>query len=294
MAARELQERKLNRVDQLIAMLDSDNRHARYGACNGMAMAGFKSPKAVEAVMKRLEKDEDILFRYFAVDALASRNKPWGQNEEYGLNAAAGPAVPLLLKLASRPVPNDPRQHLHWWISEALFDKRKDLFQQYVSSGKADDALLVSAIDSFLNNENGRARSMVAFGRLTDQQLEPLWGTILKSVREGAPSGIMFSYGVRTDGLTILAKHRIKEGLDLCMELAVEERDKSTGWVPWHAKTLLEVLPNYGKDAEPVVKVIEQWPVLKGRGAAELVAKLQDLKKKIEGSEKLPLRHIGK
>jgi hypothetical protein len=294
MAARELQVRKLNRVDQLIAMLDSDNRHARYGACNGMAMAGFKSPKAVEALMKMLEKDEDILFRYFAVDALASKNKPWGQNEEFGLNAAAGPAVPLLLKLSSRPVPNDSRQHLHWWISEALFDKRKDLFQQYVSSGKTDDVLLISAIDSFLNNENGRARSMVAFGRLTDQQLEPLWGTILKCVREGAPSGIMFSYGVRTDGLAILAKHRIKEGLDLCMELAVEERDKSTGWVPWHAKTLLETLANYGKDAEPVVKVIAQWPVLKGRGTAELVAKLQDLKKKIEGSEKLPLRRIGK
>lgn len=294
MAARELQQRKLNRVDQLIAMLDSDNRHARYGACNGLAMAGFKSPEAVAAITKRLEKDEDILFRYFAVDALASRNKPWGQNEEYGLNAAAGPAVPLLLKLASRPVSNDPRQHLHWCISEALFDSKKDLFKQYVPSGKAEDALLVSAVDSFLNNENGRARSMVAFGKLTDQQLEPLWDTILQCVRQGAPSGIMFSFGVRTDGLKALAKYRIKEGLDLCMELAVEERDKSTGWVPWHANTLFEILPNYGKDAEPVVKVIEQWPILNGRGSAELVAKLQDLKKKMESSEKLPLKSIGK
>ncbi len=292
MAARELQQRNLNRVDQLIVMLDSDNRHARYGACNGMAMAGFKSPKAVEAVMKRLEKDEDILFRYFAVDALASKSQPWGQKEEYGLNAAAGPAVPLLLKLASRPVPNDPRQQLHWWIAEALFDKRKDLFRHYVSSGKADEALLVSAIDNFLHNENGRARSMVAFGKLTDQQLEPLWGTILKCVREGAPSGIMFSFGVRTDGLTVLAKHRIKEGLDLCMELAVEERDKSNGWVPWHAMTMVEVLPNYGKDAEPVVKVIENWTVLNGRGKAELAPKLQELKEKIETAQKLPLKSI--
>jgi len=294
MAARELQERKLNRVDQLIAMLNSDNRHARYGACNGLAIAGFKSPKAVEAVMKRMEKDEDILFRYFAVDALASRSQPWGQKEEYGLNAAAGPAVPLLLKLASRPVPNDPRQQLHWWIAEALFDKRKDLFRYYVSSGKTDEAMLVSAIDHILNNENGRARSMVAFGKLTEPQLEPLWGTILKSVREGAPSGIMFSYGVRMDGLTAMGKHRIKDGLDLCMELAVEERDKSTGWVPWYANTLMESLPNYGKDAEPVVKVIEQWPILKGRGGADLAKKLQDLQKKMETAQKLPLKNISK
>lgn len=294
MAARVLQDRKLDRVDPLLAMLDSENRHARYGACNGLAMAGFNSPKAVEAVMKRLEKDEDILFRYFAVDALASKSQPWGRKEEYGLNAAAGPAVPLLLKLASQPVPNDPRQQLHWWIAEALFDKRKDLFKYYVSSGKTDEAILISAIDSILNNENGRARSMVAFSKLTEQQLEPLWETILKCVREGAPSGIMFSFGVRTEGLTALAKYQIKEGLDLCMELAVEERDKSTGWVPWHAKTLLEILPNYGKDAEPVVKVIENWPVLKGRGAAELVAMLDGLKKKMESAQKLPLKNIAK
>ena len=133
---------------------------------------------------------------------------------------------------------------------------------------------------------------MVAFSKLTEQQLEPLWGTILKCVREGAPSGIMFSFGVRTDGLTALAKHRIKEGLDLCMELAIEERDKSTGWVPWHANTMLEILPNYGKDAEPVVKVIEAWPVLNGRGKAELVAKLENLKKKMETAQKLPLKSI--
>jgi hypothetical protein len=294
MAARELQARKLNRVEPMIAMLDSENRFARYGACNGLAMAGFKSPEAVAAIMKRLEHDEDILFRYFAVDALASRNKPWGQNEEFGLNAAAGPSVPLLLKLASRPVPGDPRQHLHWCIAEALFSGEKDLFKQYEASGKVDDALLIAAIHSFLSNENGRARSMVAFGRLTGQQLEPLWETILKCVREGAPSGIMFSFKVRTEGLKALAKHRIQEGLDLCMELAVEERDHSTGWVPWFAETLIEVLPEYGKHAEPVVKVIAEWPILKGRGGAEMAAKLEDLKKKMEGAEQPPLQSIRK
>lgn len=104
----------------------------------------------------------------------------------------------------------------------------------------------------------------------------------------------MFSYRVRIGGLEALARHRIKEGLDLCMKLAIEERDNSTGWMPWFGNTLLEVLPHYGKDAEPVVKVIEEWSILKGRGGAELATKLQDLKKKMEEAEKLPLKSIGK
>jgi len=295
-AAKILQEQKLNRVDKLIAMLDSDNRYARYGACNGMALAGFKSPEAVAALIKKIESDEDILFRYFAVDALASKSKPWGQNEEYGLNAVAGPAVPLLLKLAGKPVPNDPRQHLHWWIAEAFSPKGKNLLQQYAASGTIDDALLVSAISSILHNENGLARSMIAYDKLTEKQLEPLWGTILECVREGAPSGIMFSYGVRTSGIEVLAKHRIKEGLDLMYELSeshlqLPDSVEESRWMPWYAETLFKVLPEYGKHAEPLVAVVEQWPALKGRGA-ELAKKLPELKQKIQDAGSPPLKSI--
>jgi len=91
----------------------------------------------------------------------------------------------------------------------------------------------------------------------------------------------------------VLAKYRIKEGLDLCKELAIEERDKSTGWVPWYGMTLIDTLPNYGKDAEPVVKVIETWSILKGRGATDLAKKLPELKKKVEASQKLQLKSIS-
>jgi hypothetical protein len=291
-AATALYEQNLNRVDKLITMLDSDNRFTRYGACNGMALAGFKSPKAVEALCKKIEKDEDILFRYFAVDALSSKNQPWGQKEEYGLASAAGPAVPLLLKLASKPVPNDPRQQLHWAISEALFYYKKDLFKNYSAGGTVDDALLVGALEQFLKNENGRARSMVALEKLTDKQLEPLWPDILQATRERAPSGIMFSGGVIDSGITVLAKHRIKEGLDHMLELAKSDLSRTDGWAPSFWKIMFKALPDYGKDALGVVDVIEKWPILEKPGGAPIKAELPALRKKIEASQKLALKSI--
>jgi hypothetical protein len=99
--------------------------------------------------------------------------------------------------------------------------------------------------------------------------------------------------GGRGEGIDILSQYRIKERLDHCLELAIGERDKPTGWVPWRGKTLLQTLPNYGKDAEPVVHVVETWPILKGRGGVELNTKLDELKKLMTEAEKLPMQSIG-
>lgn len=285
-------ERKLNRADKLTAMLDSDDRYTRYGACNALAMAAFHSTNAVNAVMKRLETDDDILFRFFAVDALASKNQPYGQKEQYGLGAEAGPAVPLLLKLASKPVPNDPRQHLHWWISEALFYHR--LFDVYTAEHETDSELLAAVIKQLLSNENGRARSMVSLDKLTDEQLEPLWPDILAATRERAPSGIMFSGGVIERGMELLAKHRIKEGLDYMMELAESETDTEGGFRPWYWKKMFAALPNYGESALPVVEVIEKWKMVEKNLWDDIAKELPELRKKVESSEQLPLRSIKK
>ncbi len=293
-AAKALQERKINQVDLFIKMLGANNRFVRYGACNALSMAGFNSTEAVDAIIKKLQQDDDILFRYFAVDAL---NRSAYGKDECGLKPVAAPAVPTLLELASQSVPGDPRDHLAWQISEALFYST-GLYDVYVKENQVDDELLASAVVHILENENGRARSMVPFRELPDSVRDQLWDHVITAVRENAPSGIMFSKGVREEGLKALAKDRIKEGLDLMNEFSVSflktpQNDEDARWVPWFGKTLFEVLPEYGKHAEPVLAVIEQWPVLGGRGA-ELAKQLPAMKEKMAEVGLPSLKSIAK
>jgi hypothetical protein len=289
-AATAMQEQKLKRVDRLIEMINDDNRYARYGALSALAKAGWNSKEAVDAILKRILQDEDILFRYFAVDALKS-----GKGKDFGLHGAAGPSVPVLLKLASKPAPNDPRGHLTWHIAEALFYYKNDLFKSYTIQSAEDETLLVESVRQFLLNENGRARSSVPLEALTEKQLSSLWDTILLTTRENAPSGIMFSKGVRTKGLEVLAKYRIKEGLDVMIELSDQriELTEENKWVPWFAETMLKVLPLYGPDAMPIIEIVEKWPVLEGRGK-KIAEQLPKLKQEIASAPKQKLVSVRK
>lgn len=289
-AARTIQEQGLDRVDRLIEMINDPDRHARYGACNGLTHAGRNSEKAVDAILERIVRDDDILFRFFAVDALTS-----GKGNESGLHGAAGKAVPVLLKLASEQVPNDPRGHLCWQIAEALFYHKGELFKSYQIESAEDEQLLVKSVEQFLLNENGRARSMVPLKDLTAGQLNSLWEGIYQATRNNAPSGIMFSKGVRMSGMIVMAQHRIKDGLDLMLELSADrvELTEENKWLPWFAETMVAVLPLYGQDAMPVIEIVEQWPVLEGRGK-KLAEQLPELKRQIQNAPKYKLVSIKK
>jgi hypothetical protein len=279
-AAKAMQEQKLDRVDRLIELINDPDRHARYGALNGLAYAGWNSEKAVDAILERILKDEDILFRYFAVDALSS-----GKGQSYGLHGAAAKAVPILLKLASEPAPDDLRGHLTWQISEALFYYKYGLFKAYPPESREAEELLLKSLEQFLLNQNGRARSQVPLESLTEDQLGYLWDSIIEAARTNAPGGVMFSKGVRKSSLIVLAQYRIKEGLDVMAELSKTwiGDTEAQKWVPWFAETMFAVLPLYGRDALPIIEIIEQWPVLEGRGK-KLAEKLPALKEEIKNS----------
>lgn len=284
-AAKAMQEQKLDRVDRLIEMVNDPDRYTRYGACNGLAYAGWNSEEAVYAIMLRMAQDEDILFRHFAVDALSS-----GKGADYGLHGAAAKAVPVLLKLASEPAPNDPRGHLIWQIAEALFGGGSKLLETHPPESEVAEKLLIDSLRQFLLNENGRARSMVPLKDLTESQLHDLWEGIYQATKNNAPSGIMFSKGVRMSGMAVMAQYRIKEGLDLMLELAESrvELTEENKWNPWFGETMFASLPLYGRDALPVIEVIEQWPVLEGRGK-DLAEKLPALKKELAGAPRYKL-----
>jgi hypothetical protein len=103
----------------------------------------------------------------------------------------------------------------------------------------------------------------------------------------------MFSKRVRTQGMAVMAQYRIKEGLDLMLELSKTRIEKSeeNAWLGWFAETMFDVLPLYGSDAMPVIEVVEQWYVLTGRGK-HLAEKLPDLKKQIQNAPKYELISI--
>ncbi len=287
-AAKAMQEQNIKSVDRLIEMINDPDRYARYGACAGLAYAGENSKKAVDALLRRMVKDDDILFRYFAIDALCS-----GRNQSYGLYGAAADSIPVLLELASKTVPNDPRGHLCWRISEALFDGRTNLLKTYPPKTPEEEKLLVASLRQFLLNENGRARSAVPLDSLTKEQLSQLWEGIYEATKYNSPSGIMFSKRVRTSGMAVMAQHRIKEGLDLMLELSKERivLTEENKWVSWFADTMFDVLPLYGRDALPVLDVVEQWPVLTGRGK-HLADELPELRRQLQNAPEYKLISI--
>lgn len=284
-AAKAMQEQNLDRVDRLIEMINDPDPHARYGACNALALTGRNSQRAVEALVERMLKDDDILFRYFAIDALSS-----GKGNDNGLHGAAAMAMPALYQLASGPVPHDPRGHLAWRIAEALFYHKYALFDAHPPKTAADEEAMIRCIRHILLNENGRARSSIPLEALNEKQLASLWDGIHQATRDNAPSGIMFSKGIRMSGMAVMAKHRIKEGLDLMLELSKEriELTEENKWLPWFAETLVAVLPYYGRDALPVIEVVEQWPVLEGRGK-KIAEQLPALKEEIRNAPKVKL-----
>lgn len=292
-AAKALQERDVKQVELLIKMLNIDNRYARYGALHALSMVGHSSTDAVDAIIKRMKEDDDILFRHFAVEALTYST--WGK-DKYGLKPVAERAAPTLLALASKPVPGDPRGHLAWKIAEASFYSN-GIYDRYVKENSVDDALLTAAVKQFLHNENGRARSMVPFDELPDSVLDQVWPDVIEAVRYNAPSGIMFSKGVREDGVKVLGKHRIKEGLDVLEELStnfgnIPYEEERARYVPWFGEPMLEALPNYGMHAEPVLAIVEKWPVLEGRGK-DFAKQIPMVKTKMAEVGRPPLKSIA-
>jgi hypothetical protein len=160
-----------------------------------------------------------------------------------------------------------------------------------------DRKLLNEAVAAGLQNQDGRARGEIGriYQQLDYEEVKPLLPAIHEAIVKPAPSGIMFASGIRLSGVELLAKHRIREGMDLCID--VMDIDK------WGKQDridrCLKALAIYGAAAKPVLPRLRQLEKdLAGHSEFKnLAPKVEDIRKLIKdiesGSEAVQLRGLA-
>ncbi len=264
-------------VDKLIELLESPNIYARYGACD--AIGSQKSAAAVPTLVKIL-KHEDMWLRVKAAEALGKIGEP---------GMVALPAI--LTMLAKGATPTDPRAMEQRFLSSVVFGQ---MLKKSIAG--VDHQLLQKAIEAGLKNEDGRARSEVAnvYTKYSLEEIRPLLPAIYQAIVTPAPSGEMFASGVRISGLKLLAKHKIKEGLPLIIEVMDIQSWGKAGRMP----ECLSVIETYGAGAKsilPDLRQLEQDLIKhsEAKGLKVHADRLQTIIQKIEAStETVELRSL--
>jgi|688.fasta_scaffold57818_2 hypothetical protein len=241
-AAIALGRRKEVPITALLKMLESPALEARYGACQSLRVLGERAAPAVDALRKVLS-ERDLWLRIKAAEALAAIGNP------------AMPAVPQLLDLlAQGDAEHDPRGMQQRYLCFALFDDGQEHSVGMLNSSLegVDRESLYKAVKAGLRNQDGRARGSIGsvYRNLSAKEIKPLLPAIYQAVIEPAPSGEMFADSIRVEGLRLLAKHRIEEGIRACVNYT---RDQN----PWDSQErtpeLMKVLRSYGTHAKAVI-----------------------------------------
>ena len=279
-AAMALARRKEAPVAELIKMLDAPEIEARYGACQALAQLRGKSADAIPALRAALGHD-DMWLRIEAAEALAASGEP-------GMVA-----LPQLLEMLARgESESDPRAMEQRFLSFAVFGT---MLRNSLDGVDRDQ--LRKAIAAGLTNQDGRARGTVGriYGRLSYEEIKPLLPAIHRAIVEPAPSGIMFASGIRLSGVELLAKHRIREGMALSLEvLEIDKWGKKD-----RIKRGLKALEQYGGAAKPVLPQLRQLQKdlsshREARSLKPLIDQTTALIEKIESAEDTaPLRSLN-
>ena len=115
-----------------------------------------------------------------------------------------------------------------------------------------DREALYKAVRAGLKNQDGRARGSIGsvYRNLSADDIKPLLPAIYQAVVEPAPSGEMFADSIRVEGLRLLAKHGIEEGIAACVKYTREQN-------PWASQErtpeLMKILLTYGTHAKAVI-----------------------------------------
>jgi len=224
-------------IPPLLKMLESPALNSRYGACQALIALRGRGAPAIET-LRRLLAEQDLWLRIKAAEALAA------------IGAPAMQTVPQLLGLLAQVDPqNDPRGMQQRYLSFALFDSGGMLSR---SLDGVDREALYKAVRAGLKNQDGRARGSIGsvYRNLSAEDIKPLLPAIYQAIIDPAPSGEMFADSIRVEGLRLLAKHRIKEGIIACVNYT---RDQN----PWDSQertpVLMKILLSYGTNAKSVI-----------------------------------------
>jgi hypothetical protein len=226
-------------IPPLLKLLESPRLESQYGACQAIVELKGRGAPAVETLRKLLAA-KDLWLRIKAAEALASIGK------------LAMPTVPEMLELMAQVDPEkDPRGMQQRYLAFALFDKEQGGMLRGSLEGVNPDALY-KAINAGLNNQDGRARGSIGsvYQNLSAEKLKPLFPAIYQAIMEPAPSGEMFADSIRVEGLRVLAKHHIEEGISACVKYTREQN-------PWASQErtpqLMKILLSYGTHAKTVI-----------------------------------------
>lgn len=225
-------------IPRVLELLDSPSPNARLGACQAIAHLKGRAASAVPVLRKSLRAD-DLWLRIKAAEALAAIGKP------------AMETVPEMLSLLAKfDTKQDPRGMQQRYLTFALFDSRDGLLGH--SLDKVDRNQLYQAVRAGLKNDDGRARSTFdsVYRNLSADEIKPLLPAILEAVVKPAPSGEMFADGIRVEGLRVLAKHHVAEGMNACVDYLRSQN-------PWDSQErtpeLTKILVSYGAQAKVVI-----------------------------------------
>jgi len=261
-------------VAALVNMLDSPDLHARYGACEALILLKAAAAPAVPELTVLLSHD-DLWMRVKAAETLAHIGPP-----------AMSTLPTLLERMANGPAESDPRGMEQRYLCFSVFG-----IMLKNSIDGVDRGLLRKAVVAGLQNQDGRARGHIGniYQRLSYEEIKPILPAIHEAIVTPSPSGEMFASGIRLSGLDLLAKHRIREGMALCLD--VMEIDK------WGKKDrigrCLGILASYGGAAEPLLPQLRrlEQDLVQHREAKSLqpsIDKLRNLIRTIETSTDAP------
>ena len=236
-AAMALGLRKDVSIEPLVKMLGSPSLESRYGACQALTALRGRGAPAIEALARCLT-EKDLWLRIKVAEALAAMGRPAMKTD------------PRLLELLAEVDPKgDPRGMQQRYLSFALFDSGGMLGR---SLDGVDRKALYEAVRAGLKNQDGRARGSIGsvYRILSAEEIQPLLPAIYQAIVEPAPSGEMFADTIRVEGLRLLAKHRIEEGINACVRYT---RDQNP-WASEHrTPELMEILLSYGTHAQAAI-----------------------------------------